>query len=239
MEAHERPLCPKIRPHCYICGSPDNLTEDHIPPEGFFPPGERKELLTAPLCLTCHSPLSKLDERMRVWLAAAGGGSDAGKWIWKNKVVNSTFKRSPKLADYIRQKHFQPIVDTGGVLRGGRFTIPQGCPIPFIRRLTKGILYLFHPEYDYFSDSFFVDHAERTPDSIATVGELVSKMPQIEKGNGVFRVCHGISDTGDAGACVHLFYDATCFVCLFGRAGMFEQPVDEGYSEEPGIPRYL
>src|SRR4051812_16625129 len=94
--SEQKPQRPVTRPHCYICGSTENLTEDHIPPEGFFPPGQRKDLLTAPLCRPCHEPLSKMDEKMRIWLSAAGGTSDSGKWIWRNKVLGSTFKRSPK-----------------------------------------------------------------------------------------------------------------------------------------------
>jgi hypothetical protein len=229
-----------MRPHCYICGSINQLTEDHIPPEGFFPPGQRTGLLTAPLCLTCHSPLSKMDEKMRVWLAAAGGASDAGKWIWKNKVLGSTFKRSPKLAAYIREKHFRPIIGSNGVLLGGRFTMPQGCAIPFVRRLTKGMLYLLHPKYDYFPDFLIVDQPQATPDRVAAVGELVSKLPQIEKGNGVFRAWHGITaDTGDAGVCVYLFFETVCFLCFFGKSAKFNQRFAEGYSEEPGLPKYL
>src|SRR6266567_4565321 len=190
MQSEIQPIRPATRPHCYICGSTENLTDDHIPPEGFFPPAQQKGLLTAPLCRSCHAPLSKMDEKLRVWLAAGGGTSDAAKWIWKNKVLGSTFKRSSKLAAHIRKKHFRPILDQKGTVLGGMITMPQGCPIPFIRRLTKGILYLEHPEYDYFSDFFIVDHQLPTPDTIAAVGELVSHLPRIDRGNGVFRVWH-------------------------------------------------
>src|ERR1700720_4126703 len=142
MESHA-PIKPAARPHCYICGSLEKLTDDHIPPEGFFPPSQGKDLLTAPLCESCHRPLTKMDEKMRVWCSSDGQASAAGKWIWKNAVVGSTFKRSPKLLDHIREKQFRRVVDQAGNLIGGLLTIPQGCPIPFIRRLTKGVLYSF------------------------------------------------------------------------------------------------
>lgn len=129
---------------------------------------------------------------MRVWCSSDGQASAAGKWIWKNKVIGSTFKRSPKLLAHIRQKYFRRLVDQAGNLIGDILTIPQGCPIPFIRRLTKGVLYSFHPDYDYFSDFFWVDYQPPKPETFEAVDELVSKMPQVAKGEGVFRVWHDI-----------------------------------------------
>jgi hypothetical protein len=58
------------RPHCYICGTTENLTKDHIPLKGFFPPGDCANLITAPLCCNCHSPFANMDEQMRVWISA-------------------------------------------------------------------------------------------------------------------------------------------------------------------------
>jgi hypothetical protein len=64
-------------------------------------------------------------------------------------------------------------------------------------------------------------------------------MPQVAKGEGVFRVWHGIADTGEAGVCVFLFFDAVCFVCFHGKDAKYQQPFSEGYVEEPGLPKYL
>jgi hypothetical protein len=238
MEVEDRQLRPASRPHCYICGSTENLTNDHIPPKGFFPTLQRKDLLTSPLCGSCHPRLAKMDEKMRLWLAAAAGASSSAKWIWRNKVVGSTFKRNPKLVTYIRKKHFRPIINKG-VLLGGVLTIPQGCAIPFFRRLTKGILYALHPDYDYFPDFFTVDYHPETADSVAAIAELVSRLPQLARGNGVFRVWHGTADTGDAGVCVYLFFDAVCFVCFHGKAMTFDQQFDKDYSEERDLPKHL
>lgn len=235
-----RPTKPEIRPHCYICASTDDLTDDHLPPRGFFPPTDRNYLITAPLCSRCHAPLVRMDENMRAWLAAAGGKSQAGHWIWENKVLGSTFRRSPKLLAYIREKHFRPIVNRGtGELAAGVLTFPQADAVPFIRRLTKGILYAFHPEYDYFADSFAVVYRAPT-DSMEDVLPLVSLLPQTARGNGVFRVWHGLTQDGqDAGACVYLFYEAVCFVCFYGKGERFKQKFDTGYKEASGLPEHL
>lgn len=59
-------------------------------------------------------------------------------------------------------------------------------------------------------------------------------------GNDVFRIWHGITaDTGNAGVCVYLFYDAVCFICFHGKQGTFSQKFDEGYEEEKDLPQYL
>jgi len=178
---------------------------------------------------------------MRVWFAAAAGSSAAGKWIWRNKVLGSTFHRSPKLLANIQKRHFRPIwLAPEGELAGGLLTMPRGRAIPFIRRLTKGLLYTFHPDYDYFPDFFTVDYRLPTPDAIKIVTQLVSHLPQVAVGNDVFRVWHGITaDTGDAGVCVYLFYDAVCFICFHGKQGTFSQKFDEGYEEEKDLPQYL
>jgi hypothetical protein len=117
--------------------------------------------------------------------------------------------------------------------------MPQGCPNPFIRRLTKCILHSLHPEYDYFGDFFTVDFRLPTPDSVAAVEELIAGLPQLARGNGVFRLWRGFNADRDAGACVYLFFDAVCFVCLFGKATEFKQSFEDGYSEEPGLPAFL
>ena len=33
------------RPHCYICGTIENLSKDHIPPKGFFPPNDYENFI--------------------------------------------------------------------------------------------------------------------------------------------------------------------------------------------------
>jgi hypothetical protein len=134
------------RPRCYICGTTENLSKDHIPPKGFFPPNDYENFITAPLCYSCHSPFANMDEQMRVWISAgAAATSENAKWIWKNKVMNSTFKRSPKLRKYIAEKHFREMsVETpSGSVVADVMTMPQSQVHPFIRRLTKGFLYSF------------------------------------------------------------------------------------------------
>jgi len=242
MALYQRPQKPQERPHCYICGQLNELTDDHLPPKGFFPPTNRENLITAPLCSSCHDPLKKTDEAMRVWLAAAAGVSSAGKWIWQNKVLGSTFRRSPKLRWNIQQRYFRPIYSgiKNGEIVAGIFTIPQGRAVPFIRRLTKGLLYSFYPDYNYFADFFTVNYELPTQERVQIVSQLAQNLSAVQVGDGVFRVWHGITaDTGDAGAWVYLFYEAVCFVCFHGKSDMYAQKFEDNYEEEKGLPPAL
>lgn len=242
MTSVSAPTKPAMRPHCYVCAATTDLTEDHLPPEGFFPPGT-PNLITAPLCSSCHKPFDKIDEAMRLWLSAMIGGSPAGKWIWKNKVLGSTFVRSPKLRAYIQEHHFTPLhFDTDhGVVTGGLLTVPQECAMPFIRRLTKGLLYNLHPEYDYFPDSFALDHQLPTTESVETVMEVATLLSQNIVGDGsVFRVWHGLTSDGDAGAWIYLFYETVCFVCFHGKdKAAFHQQFPEGFGAHYNLPAQL
>lgn len=243
-KSQSRPVRPPQRPHCYICGATDNLEDDHVPPKGFFPPSERNNLSTAPLCHRCHSPLTKTDEAMRVWIATASATtSKIGRWIFDNKVIGSTLKRSPKLRKIIIEKHLHEVVvqTPHGPVARNLITMPQGRVIPFIRRLTKGFLYLYHPDYDYFPDAFNVVYRLPTADIVATTSKLATNLQRGPNDSEVFRVWHGITkDTGNCGAWIFLFYDTVCFVCFHGKIGAFtQQDLEKGYVEEPELPRHL
>jgi hypothetical protein len=231
------PIQPEKRPHCYICGATENLTDDHLPPQGFFHPTDAKGLITAPLCNKCHRPLAKDDEIMRMWMSADIKASARGKWIFQNKVLRSTIPRSQKLLENI-QPYLKQIKT--GSSSGAIFNIPQSRAIPFIRRLTKGLLYTLHPDYDYFPDYFSVGYELPTQKSFATLKKLTSALSQLQRGEDTFKVWHGITtDTRDSGAWVYLFYGAVCFVCMHSKRQTFQQNFPEGYVEHPSLPKFL
>jgi len=208
---------PEKRPHCYICGAIENLTDDHLQTIGFFHPDDAKDLITAPLCSKCHRPLAKDDEIMRMWMSADSKASARGKWIFQTKIVRSTIPRSPKLLENI-QPYLKPFKI--GSLSGAIFNMPQSRAIPFIRRLTKGLLYTLYPDYDYFPDYFSVSYELPAPKTLATIKKLTSALSPLQRGEGTFQVWHGITiDTGDSGAWVYVFYEAVCFfVYAFKKA---------------------
>ena len=127
-----------------------------------------------------------------------------------------------------------------GSSSGAIFNAPQSRAIPFIRRLTKGLLYTLHPDYDYFPDYFSVDYERPTADTLATIKKLTSALSPLQRGEGTFQVWHGITtDTGDSGAWVYVFYEAVCFVCMHSKRQSFQQKFPQGYAEHPSLPKFL
>ena len=177
---------------------------------------------------------------MRVWISGgAAATSGNAKWIWKNKVVNSTFKRSPTLRKYIAEKHLSKMsVETPhGPVVADVITIPQAQVHPFIRRLTKGFLYSLHPNHDYSADNFNVFHQT----SVSEAAELAPKLTSLSFGDDVCRIWHGLTnDDTKCGAWMFVFYNAACFVCFHGDKNLIT-PLDmgEGYEESPDLPRKL
>ena len=102
------PVKPAIRPHCYICGTVNALTKDHLPPKSFFPPEKRKDLIVAPACQECHNPaISMDDEAIRFWLSSAEDASESGRWIARNEAMPK-LKRKPKMLTQVL-KYLRPI----------------------------------------------------------------------------------------------------------------------------------
>jgi hypothetical protein len=174
---------------------------------------------------------------MRMWMSGDIKASPRGKWIWRNKVMGSTIPRSPKLLENV-QPYLEPI--RLGSSSGAIFKMPQSRAIPFIRRVTKGLLYTFYPDYDYFPDYLSVHYESPTSENVRTIQKLMSALSGTERGEGTLKVWHGITaDTKDGGAWVYLFYDAVCFVCMHSKRESFQQQFPQGYAEHPSLPKFL
>ena len=123
---------------------------------------------------------------MRVWISAgAAATSENAKWIWKNKVVNKTFKRSPPLKIHRRKAFPQNVCRNASPASvADVMTMPQSQVHPFIRRLTKGFLYSFYPDHDYFADNFNVVYQPEVSEAV----KLATKLPEFVHLAGTFAV---------------------------------------------------
>jgi hypothetical protein len=234
------PAKPATRPHCYICGSTVNLTEDHIPPKAFFPIGQRQNLFTADCCEQCHRRLSMDDEAARLWLSSAASASPAGKWIWHNEAFPS-LQRKPKLLENVRKflTHLKKQTPQG-IVEATAINFPQARMIPFIRRITKALLYTLYPEYDYFPDHFNVVYQFETVANVAKARSLLPYLTGMSRGIGVFRVWHGIPAEKPAGGLwIYLLYEAVCFICIHGKAELYKPKYPAGYKEWDKLPKHL
>ncbi len=109
---------------CVICGEGAANTREHVPPQGLFERPLPTNFITVPSCENCNSSSKLHDEYFRVIVAAANDPTDGLSSLWKNKVVNSTFVRSPALrnqlardrAKLIEQAKVTPLIQMNGEL---------------------------------------------------------------------------------------------------------------------------
>lgn len=102
------------------------------------------------------------------------------------------------------------------------------------------MLYTLYPHYDYFSDHFNVVYKFETDANVAKVRGLLPYLAEARRGNGVFRVWHGIPKDNPAGGLwVYIFYEAVCFICIHGKAEFYKPKFPAGYKEWDKLPEHL
>ncbi len=97
------------------------------------------------------------------------------------------------------------------------FEPPQERIERFMVRLTKGFLRFYYPDYDYSHSTFSVRHVPSTEQSLRALEEGLVGTRYDERGEGVIRYRHGISDTGLSGVWFYMFYDAVWFLVHHAR----------------------
>jgi hypothetical protein len=199
---------------CYLCGSTEDLTADHVPPKGFFPPPRPTNLITVPCCRSCNNAFSKDDEAVRLWFAAHIGRSPAGDWIWENKATKTTALRSPSLMDNMLAGMKETTVLTErGIEEVSSYEVPHDRVERFVQRVTKGLLTHYFPEHDY-SDAVFDVRCitPATAETLAKLDKVKDLLSYDYRGDGVFQFRRGLTDTKAAGIWLLLFYGSILFL---------------------------
>jgi hypothetical protein len=210
---------------CYLCGSETQLTRDHVPPQSFFPPPLPKNLITLQCCEKCHKPFSLEDEAFRVWVASVNGRSSAGKWIWKNRVIGSSFKRSPKLREHVsREARILNLNLPSGPVPVPTLAIPIDRANLFLRRITKGLIAHFYPDYDFRNDEFKIFCIAPIPRHAETIKNLIRFCRYDFRGDGVFEFWHSITAERNGGCWIYRFYEAAWFVVIHDGRGSLDSP---------------
>src|SRR5258708_16068040 len=131
---------------CFLCGSAEHLTRGHVPAENLFKPPLPTNMVTLPECRPCNESYSLDEEYFRACVATQGTWSETGSWIWENKVINSSFRRSPKLRKAITANMFSvPVHTPAGVYLGQQGGV--GYRVDRTERVVKKIcrgLYTHH-----------------------------------------------------------------------------------------------
>lgn len=197
--------------NCYLCNSTENLTKDHIPPKNLFPSPKPTNLITIWCCKKCNGKFSLIDESFRVFTSSVINRSRSGEWIWNNKVMDSSFKRSPKL----KQSTIKSLVPLQAEINGINvqetgMTYPVKKTKEYLVRLTKGFTKHFNPEINYSHANFKVSNI--IPNQ-QIVDMLYRKFFYVEKGDGVFRMWRMfVKDMGAKSIWVYVFYDGLMFM---------------------------
>ena len=197
--------------NCYLCNSTVNLTKDHIPPKNLFPSPKPTDLITVWCCKKCNEKFSLIDESFRVFTSSVINRSKSGEWIWSNKVMESSFKRSPKL----KQATIKSLVPLQAEINGIKIqetgmTYPVKKTKEYLVRLTKGFTKHFNPEINYSLANFKISNI--IPNQ-QIVDMLYKKFFYVEKGEGVFRMWRMfVKNMGTKSVWVYVFYDGLMFM---------------------------
>ncbi len=90
---------------CSICGEMNELTKEHIPPKSIFLKPRPQNTITVFSCKRCNQDTKLDDEYFRFWVTAGAHPDSKLNALWKEKVVGSSFKRSPALLKKIQKDH--------------------------------------------------------------------------------------------------------------------------------------
>ena len=90
---------------CSICGEEGELTREHIPPKGIFVKPRPKKTITVFSCNKCNQDTKLDDEYFRFWVTMGAHPNSKLGAVWKEKVIGSSFKRSPALLKKIQDDH--------------------------------------------------------------------------------------------------------------------------------------
>src|SRR4051812_23366675 len=160
---------------CYLCGillqtytlkpgerpPADQNTRDHVPPAGLFPPPKPSDLIALPCCFQCNNQHSGFDERLRLVASMPFDRNAAGETIMKDRVLGRTLTKG-------RQMEFAArLLESMRLVSGEQNLIRVRMSASEFRegmiRITKGLLFAFHPKLDYHSSAFDVVDIQPVP----------------------------------------------------------------------------
>ncbi len=191
------------------------MTNDHVPPRGFFPEPRPSNLITVPCCRRCNKSWELEDEAVRAFFTLDIARSEVGDAIWDNKVIAGTVKRSSAFREYmLARTHNRAIAGPSGIEFLPAFDVPNERVHPFMERITKGLLRHYYPLYDYSSSTFTVRHIPATEANLQSLEKFLGGSNYDERGEGVVRYRYANTDTESGGFWFYTFYDAVWYLVL-------------------------
>jgi hypothetical protein len=205
---------------CYLCGETHSITNDHVPPKGFFPEPRPSNLITVPCCARCNNAFSKDDEAVRTWLCTVIGATPAGEWILNQKVVPGIMTRSPAFRESLlgSMRETKLLTEEDGLIDVVSFTFDANRVERFVVRVTKGLLSFYYPDYDYSQDTFSLRFVEPTRENLSKLDTVKNHLRYDSRGDGVIQYRFGLTDTRRSGIWILVFYGSTIFLVHHTKA---------------------
>jgi hypothetical protein len=144
------------------------------------------------------------------------GRSASGDVIFHTKVLPRTVEKNPRLRKFIlsRMQDVTFITDDG-LQELTKFEMPTERVNEFLVRMTKGLIWHFHPDYDYSQSEFGIRHIEKPDEeTISALEPSLVGTKYEERGDGAIRFRHGLTDTGLSGIWLYIFYDVVWYLVV-------------------------
>jgi len=201
---------------CYLCGSPNPTTRDHVPPKCFFPEPRPSNLnlITVPCCESCNHGFSLDDEAARAWFCMGLGHSDAANWIVENKLFHSTFTRSRAFCHEIRDSMIDTLIhnEEGQPIKVVQYSMDRERTERFVIRTVKGLLKHYFPDYDSSADRWLAHYLGLELSELSKFEHLRDSLPCLDqRGDGVISYRFGFMADGKTGLWLVVFYETAMF----------------------------
>lgn len=212
---------------CVYCGSKDDLSDDHVPPENIFPKPRPDALITVRACKTCNGGASKDDEyfRMMLCLSQDAGDSPEAQKNWAS-ILHSLERPQAQGMTKSLLRSIRPVqaVTWGGIHLG----VKTGFRVEFdrisrvIERTVRGLYFNEqkrrlpegHDVVVYCDESL----SRLSPDGLARFQQtinlpLAAVAPKVIA-PGVFHYRFLVAEDGPASAWALSFYERKTFLAI-------------------------
>lgn len=112
----------------------------------------------------------------------------------------------------------------GHTIEAPALCIPEERANIFLKRLTKGLLTHFYPEYDYGNDQFIIQVRAPIREHLEQLQAFSKNCVRDSRGDGVFDFWRALVPDYAGGLWIYLFYQEVCFVVCHSSKWLDKPP---------------